>query len=135
MTRLELQNPENRRKYFREWYKLHREEKHQYAKDYARTHPTEKSLWAWTTTLWKRYKMTADQYDTLFVAQGGRCAICKEKAENFDRRLAVDHNHTTGKVRGLLCLFCNNQIVRVVENFSPLLKEAEFYLDKYKGDK
>ena len=39
--------------------------------------------------------------------QGGGCAICQKTPEENGRRLAVDHNHTTGDVRGLLCTQCN----------------------------
>jgi len=49
-----------------------------------------------------RYGLTAEQYNDLLVAQGGRCAICKS-----DTLLQVDHDHTTDVVRGLLCRECN----------------------------
>lgn len=40
-------------------------------------------------------------------AQEQRCAICKKHESSFQKRLAVDHNHKTGRVRGLLCYRCN----------------------------
>ena len=49
-----------------------------------------------------KYNMTQDDYNTLFLAQQGRCAICGKEV-----KLVVDHNHETGKVRGLLCKICN----------------------------
>lgn len=54
----------------------------------------------------KSYGITKEQYDKLYAAQGGRCAICR-RATGAARRLAVDHNHKTGEVRGLLCKPCN----------------------------
>lgn len=48
--------------------------------------------------------MTREAYDQLFEKQQGLCAICK-KEDNI--RLCVDHDHVTGKVRGLLCKNCN----------------------------
>lgn len=48
--------------------------------------------------------LTADEYDALSERQGGRCAICGDVPKG---RLVVDHDHETGKVRGLLCNFCN----------------------------
>jgi hypothetical protein len=52
------------------------------------------------------YGITPDQYDALYAAQGGRCAICRT-ATGKARRLAVEHNHGTGEVRGLACGPCN----------------------------
>lgn len=54
----------------------------------------------------KTYGISAEDYKRLYEAQGGRCAICK-RATGAARRLAVDHNHKTGEVRGLLCKPCN----------------------------
>ena len=60
----------------------------------------------------KRYNMTVEKYDELFAKQHGVCAICSkpEKVKNNCgvKRLSVDHNHLTGKVRGLLCSKCNH---------------------------
>lgn len=50
-----------------------------------------------------------EQYDEMFEKQGGRCAICEtEKPNGYGKRLAVDHCHDTGRVRGLLCGNCNH---------------------------
>lgn len=49
----------------------------------------------------KRFGITAEQYGALLRAQGGRCAICRSVPRS--KRLAVDHDHQTGEVRGLLC--------------------------------
>lgn len=43
--------------------------------------------------------------------QMGRCAICGKHERRFKKRLAVDHNHKTGKVRSLLCFPCNRFLV------------------------
>lgn len=54
----------------------------------------------------RMYGITAEEYKILYEAQGGRCAICR-RATGATRRLAVDHDHKTGRVRGLLCKPCN----------------------------
>lgn len=55
------------------------------------------------------FGITADDYERMLAEQGGVCALCFK--DNVDgRRLAVDHDHTTGKVRGLLCSPCNRAI-------------------------
>lgn len=50
--------------------------------------------------------MTAEEYDSLFEQQNGVCAICFQPETHF-KFLAVDHNHITGEIRGLLCHSCN----------------------------
>ena len=68
-------------------------------------------------SLMARYGITHDDYLAMLAKQGGKCAICgtnnlsKYKVKYFD----VDHNHTTGQVRGLLCRDCN-VTTGVVEN-------------------
>lgn len=55
-----------------------------------------------------KYGINVDQWEAIFAKQGGRCGICRRSELNADRkRFHVDHNHTTGKVRGILCNLCN----------------------------
>jgi hypothetical protein len=62
----------------------------------------------WIADIQRRYGVSETQYNALCESQGGVCAICKNKCVRD--RLGVDHCHTTGKVRGLLCVKCNNAI-------------------------
>lgn len=54
----------------------------------------------------KTYGITSEQYEFLYKAQGGSCYICC-RAKGISKKLAVDHDHATGYVRGLLCTTCN----------------------------
>jgi hypothetical protein len=54
----------------------------------------------------KTYGITSEQYEALYEAQGGSCYIC-QRASGKTKRLAVDHDHRSGFVRGLLCSTCN----------------------------
>lgn len=56
------------------------------------------------------YGISDADYDQILIAQGGTCAICG-KARGIRRRLAVDHDHKTGAVRGLLCDPCNRVVI------------------------
>lgn len=56
----------------------------------------------------KKYGISPEQYDAMFARQNGGCAVCG--APPGRRRLAVDHNHATGVVRGLLCSSCNTAL-------------------------
>ncbi len=65
------------------------------------------------TQLKKHYGITLADWEAMYLAQGGVCAVCKATETDKSSRyanLAVDHCHTTGKVRGLLCNACNRAI-------------------------
>lgn len=76
----------------------------------------------------QRYGLTLEQFEILFKQQRGLCAIC-EKPEPPIRRLAVDHSHTTGVVRGLLCNKCNRGL-GYFKDSCDLLSKAVIYLAK-----
>ena len=65
----------------------------------------------------RTYGLTEGEYAAILAAQDGRCAICTRRPRS--RRLAVDHDHETGKVRGLLCYTCNHFVLGFVE-FDPI---------------
>jgi hypothetical protein len=58
----------------------------------------------------KRFGISLEEYNQMFADQQGCCAICGKHQSEFKRRFAVDHNHETGKIRGLLCLSCNTHL-------------------------
>jgi hypothetical protein len=60
--------------------------------------------------LLKRYGLSLKGYATLFKKQKGVCGICQNPPKP-GRNLHVDHNHKTGKVRGLLCFKCNRRLL------------------------
>lgn len=76
-----------------------------------------------------RYGITFADFQEMHAAQGGVCAIC-EKPQPRGRRLYVDHDHYTGKVRALLCYRCNSGIGNFLEN-PALLHAAAKYLDQH----
>lgn len=107
-------------KRIKEWQKIYKNdpEKREQRKVYH------KQYWL------KQYGLTVEDYDKLFEDQNGRCAICK--SDSFDKRrkaLAVDHDHVTNKIRGLLCRRCNQAIGAFQDN-PDLLRKAATYLEK-----
>lgn len=76
-----------------------------------------------------RFGMTLDEYSKMIVKQKNLCAICF-KACDKNKNLSIDHNHTTGKVRGLLCNLCNAMIGFSKENITNL-QNAIKYLRKH----
>ncbi|WP_029090086.1 endonuclease VII domain-containing protein [Brevibacterium album] len=65
---------------------------------------------AWEQRLIATYGITAEEYWAIYEAQGGRCYICR-RATGKVRKLAVDHDHQSGLVRGLLDKSCNRNIL------------------------
>lgn len=80
----------------------------------------------------KRYNITVEDYYNLLDSQDYKCAICKTSKisrKYFD----IDHNHITGKVRGLLCNLCNKSLGSFkdsIENLQNAIKYLEKYQDK-----
>ena len=76
---------------------------------------------------WK-YGITLEMYNSLFEEQKGLCAICFEEPKK--QNLGVDHDHVSGKIRGLLCSTCNSGIGLFKED-TLLLKKAIEYISKH----
>ena len=79
----------------------------------------------------RSYGITLPEYDALLKRQRGRCAICRNLCKS-GKRLAVDHNHTTGRVRGLLCGRCNPLLGYAADDVN-MLREAIKYLRRHAG--
>lgn len=83
----------------------------------------------------KEHGITIDDYESMLKNQNFKCAICGSSGENTEkykhRPLFVDHNHKTGKVRGLLCSNCNfilghaKDDISILENAIKYLKESD----------
>jgi hypothetical protein len=82
----------------------------------------------------KREDSTVEELLELYKLQGGECAIChtpyKIESISKQRGLFIDHCHTSGKVRGLLCQKCNSGLGMFNDNIETL-NEAIFYLTKH----
>lgn len=58
----------------------------------------------------KTYGITLEDYNELFLRQNEKCAICGKAQTESNRRFGVDHDHRTGKIRGILCSGCNSAL-------------------------
>lgn len=72
------------------------------------------------------YGVTLEWYEAQLQAQGGRCAICGYVPKEGQRRLAVDHNHYTNKIRELLCQRCNLSVGYMREDPRLIRKMADY---------
>lgn len=79
-----------------------------------------------------KYGISLPDYQKLLNSQGGCCAICNATKQDIkkSKHFYVDHNHTTGKVRGLLCYHCNIALGMLRDNITTALNLVE-YLKKY----
>jgi Autographiviridae endonuclease VII len=91
-----------------EWREKNRSAYNNYAAQWRALNPERQHA----TEIKRKYNVSKEQYQEMLDKQGNRCQICR-KLHNVDikrGRLYIDHNHTTGKVRGLLCNNCNSGI-------------------------
>lgn len=78
-----------------------------------------------------RYGLTLEQYEQIVANQDGKCAICRvDNSQSFGKeKLCIDHSHSTGKVRGILCHKCN-LILGFANDDPTLLRAAVDYLER-----
>lgn len=88
-----------------------------YAIRWAKEHPRNVRH----NSLMSKYNLTFEQVETMIEAQAGLCGICCEPMKP-GRDTNVDHDHATGRVRGLLCRVCNTRLGRIEAD--PLLTQA-----------
>lgn len=110
-------NPETIRESARRWYKNNKELANRINRN---------------NNLKRLYGITSDEYEEILEAQGYVCAICKSpphrEGKPNKQRLHVDHDHVTGKIRGLLCYHCNTGVGQF-RDLPVLLRAAAEYLE------
>jgi hypothetical protein len=74
------------------------------------------------------FGITAEQYDALLIAQNNSCAICTTHQSELKFRLAVDHCHATGRIRGLLCPHCNVALGHLKEDVNLMNAMIQYTL-------
>lgn len=80
-----------------------------------------------------KYGITPKDFDRLYAAQSGRCTGCGIHQSELDKRISVDHCHTTKEVRGLLCQPCN-MILGLAKDDVNTLNTLVKYLLKHKSE-
>lgn len=112
---------EGHKEYFKQYMKKHYEEHKEEYKEQRKK-----------CALKRDFNLTPEQYNEMLLNQNGVCAICGGINKN-GRKLAVDHNHVTNAVRGLLCIKCNMGIGCLQDDPSILQASIE-YLGQYTED-
>lgn len=76
----------------------------------------------------RTYGITEAQYEQLLAAHDGGCWICGKKPKKDGRRLHVEHDHKTGRVRGLACWMCNKSL-QALRDDAIIARAAADYLE------
>jgi len=113
------------------------EDKREREREYYRQSRIQNGLSYKDSDLKRYYGIDLLQYSQMFMAQNGKCAICGNDygghRNGVQKALAVDHDHKTGKVRGLLCEPCNQGIGKLKDDYK-ILRQAADYLEKHSAD-
>ena len=124
------------KEYHAKWYKEHKEKRLVQIAEYAASKPKE---WIQAKgrkhNLKRRYNITPQEYETKLASQDYKCAICGKDASDNIRgnkldQLHIDHCHTSGKLRDLLCHQCNSFLGHAKDNIE-ILQKAIDYLHKH----
>lgn len=118
----------------KEYHDNYREDNRQKAKEYARRY--NHSDKARNKAYLRNYNITLEDYNRMLEEQGNVCKICLQPEQMLHKgnpkRLCVDHDHITGRVRGLLCQRCNTTLGRYEDN-PELMKNLISYLEENFG--
>ena len=97
---------------------------------YAYENRDEVSTRLWKSSLKRKFGINFEKYVEMLEAQNYRCAICGRHQEELTRRMAVDHSHTNGHIRGLLCGNCNAGIGNLDDSIDMLHKAIKYLKEK-----
>ena len=116
----------------KEWYKLNRAKANQYGREWRKKNPESDACQRRNWQLMAKYGITFEEKQQLLLKQGGVCIICNSPMELPSRHCVVDHDHTTGKIRALLCTNCNTGIGQFKESVE-ILERAIAYINEHTG--
>ena len=123
-----LKNPEYRiaqRENCIKWGKAHRRWKRAYDRAYTAAH-SEKIRGYRRRMKWgKNFGLTEEQVGNMYVEQNDRCRICGRTEKESKQSFCIDHDHATGKIRGLLCRRCNLGLGFVEHHFDKIMEHLE----------
>lgn len=124
----DLNNPEKIKESQKKYYDNHKEKKRELSK---KLYVKNKEIKKWQV-IFRKYKITKQDFDLIFETQQKRCAICG--TSDFSQWiLNIDHDHNTGKVRGILCNKCNLGLGSFDDN-EWLMLNAIKYLKQFQVD-
>lgn len=119
----------SRREYHRAYYYKNIDARRAYSREYAKRKRRQyKPGELRERNLKAKFNLTSEQYELLLSTQSGVCGICEEKC-SVRSFLSVDHDHATGRIRGLLCSACNMALGGFKDS-RDLLNKAILWLER-----
>lgn len=119
-------NKDRYRKYQREWRAKNVDHVRKESREYTKESPEKRRE---SRRKWK-YKIDQAAWNTLFDRQGRCCAICKSTTPKHSKLdWATDHDHATGKLRGILCHGCNRGLGAFEDNREALIAAAAYLVN------
>ena len=112
------------RKRWRDNLEVMRSNMRYYSKEWRQKHPERHKFFSRRYDL-RQFGMTVESYEQMLLDQNNLCAICHEPDQD-GKRLAIDHDHETNRVRGLLCRRCNRAIGAFHDRADLLLSASEY---------
>ena len=123
-------NAEYQKEYYKEYRKKNAEKLANQNKKWREANKEQDALVMLKARLKRKYNLSIEEYKTLIESQNNSCKICGTHAtNNIKGKLYIDHCHTTGKVRGLLCMKCNSALGLLNDN-KKLVQNLLDYLNK-----
>lgn len=115
------------RDYQHNHYVTHKARYRQLSKAYYEAHKEQANLNRRKNALKSLFGLSLEEYEDMILLQGNKCKICKKPfGKKKGDRPRVDHDHKTGKVRGLLCVQCNTCLGMSGDNATRLRLGAEY---------
>lgn len=109
------------------YHDLHREDQNRKARERYYKDKENYKARAWKNHLKRDYGITEDEYEALWIGQNGLCCICQTELAS-DRKPHLDHDHKTGKIRGILCPNCNRGLGAFKDDIALLLKAVDYLI-------
>lgn len=132
-------DPEAKKQYFKEYYQKRKADLDAYKKEWISKNPDKPSEYSKKyndktqeqrrkAQRKYRYGLTQEQFDAMLAEQDNKCALCSRSFD--DAKVFVDHCHSTGDVRGLLCPSCNTALGLIKDDLGWLAKAKKYLMEK-----
>lgn len=118
-----IKNKKHLKQYYKEYRDSHKEERKEYRdshKEKSKQYRIDNKEKIKNSIIKRKYGIPLEEYNIIFNKQEGRCAICGIHQNEMSKTLHIDHDHKTGRIRGLLCGNCNLLIGNADDNITTL---------------
>lgn len=112
----------------REYYKEHRQELIEKTKKWVEDNPEKRRAYQKQYFLRRNFNLTEEEYNNLLNKQNNKCSICGVDLFLDKTKAVIDHDHTTGELRGILCTNCNIGLGHFKDNCANLLHAVDYLM-------